>query len=446
MLAVLLAMAAASASAAEWQPYALSAALGDTLDAGECRRYGLFEDLPELERVQVLRRDDDYRLVLWLAVDGESVRQERPISRESIELTRVHVMIVERYSEWEGAGPDAGFSEMQWNWLGLALRYATLRDTQMSLELLDDLDAELEAPSGKRKVQALRDDVARLSSDVEGLHGGVRAYDQSGRFDLIRYSGLWGIWAAIALPASMESDDPKLYAASLMAVPTASILAAVNWSRQSNVGKGRSAFIALGGNLGIWHGLGWSALADRDGSEMVGIALGASAGGIVLGAGLSEAWNVGEGHGQLTSSALYWGMWYGLVLANIADDTDSLEGDDVLRSMLLTSVGTVGAIGVLARNSTLKQNQVRLINLGGLVGTLFGFGIDVIGEVGDARGAFLIAGLGTTVGLLVSWQAVRNSGSSFDSRLGGGSLGLSAVPDRLGSNRPMPALAFRGEF
>jgi hypothetical protein len=439
----------------EGEPVALSPRLGKTIDGQEREHYRLFPNIESFEEAQIIRRGDEYELTISVRDRGSNEIKRQSVSEEVIDVTRRHVWLVEARDRWvaqttshDGAAPDE-----EWYRLGLVLDYASQARYGLAGLILQDLRTSLELdafpiepdPGQFLDLSALDADLSYLQENDRGLQTGTPLYDRRGRTDLLIYSGLWGIWAAIALPVSFESEDAQIYALSLMAVPATTVIGASAWSRNRDVGKGLAGFIALGGNLGLWQGIGWSAVRDLDGADAVAVGLGSSAVGIALGAWTGQAWNVSEGHGLLTSSSLWWGIWYGSVLGTILEDEAS--SDDLgLKTSLWTSAGTVALTGILTRGSPLREGQVRLINLGGILGTLFGFGFDVLIEVDDEETALGIAAAGTTAGLLVGYQLASRRAPSPEPARELGGLRVGPAVDRLHPGATMASASWTVGF
>jgi len=177
-----------------------------------------------------------------------------------------------------------------------------------------------------------------------------------------------------------------------------------NVTKEVNISDGRATMISLGGHLGTWQGIGWAAIADLDGSKVIGIGELGGLAGIAAATILTNKIDFSTGHAGLTSSGLQWGAWFGLVFAILVDH----EEDDVLRDMLIGSDLSIFGTALATKDVQMSKARVRLINLAGVIGTVLGFGIDLLVEVDDASTAFAIAGLGSVAGLVAGTQMTRN--------------------------------------
>jgi hypothetical protein len=145
-------------------------------------------------------------------------------------------------------------------------------------------------------------------------------------------------------------------------------------------------------------------VADQEGVNLIRLGEVCGIVGIGAAAHLSNRIDFSEGHAALTSSGLEWGTWFGLVFGAIADH----ENDDLLRDMLLGSDIAILGTGFLTKDVKMSQARVRLINLGGVIGTVVGFGIDLFAELDESRTIFAVAGAGSVAGLVAATNLSRN--------------------------------------
>jgi len=168
--------------------------------------------------------------------------------------------------------------------------------------------------------------------------------------------------------------------------------------------------IKLGGHLGTWQALGWSGLAGWDGRGVVAAGLVGGLAGITGASILTRNVHVSEGHGALMGSALNWGAWFGFVAGAVG----GAEGNDLWRTTLIGSDALVVTAGIAARKVQMSRGRARMISLMGLVGTVAGFGVDVLVQVDNEHAAMAIAGLGGVGGLIAGARMTRNYDAGKD--------------------------------
>jgi hypothetical protein len=443
LLSLLLTCLTRSAWAASWAPVALTDSLGAEIDSLERRAYGLFPDLDDYRAARFQTNGSGYRVEITHGTGPET--RTTKLSAEAWESTRLHARMVEQSRGLEGS-PSTSNDELQYR---LALRFAAASHHDVSRTLLDDLASRSAGTPLGDEAAATRADLDRILGTSRGLWRPQSLHDQNGRTDLLIFAGFHGLWTGIAVPVALEAEDEKVYAAGLLAAPTLSILLASSASRHTEMGVGRAHVISLGGWLGTWQGVGWAAVSDADGQDVVGIGLVSGYAGIAAASLLTSQVHFSEGHGTLTSNSLWWGAWFGLIGGILAD----AEDDDLLRASLIGSDAFVLGTAIGARNARMSKGRVRLISLMGIVGTAAGFGADLLFEAPDEKVAFGIAGFGTFAGLVTGVNMTRNHDVGKD---------LSAAPrpeeDRWSlaphagvirdpeSGRPVPAMGLRVTF
>ena len=223
---------------------------------------------------------------------------------------------------------------------------------------------------------------------------GGRGHDRSGRVGLMVYGGIYGTWLGVAVPVGLGSEDASVIGLSIIAGGPLGVLAADRFARGRDLSKGRTGTMTLAGNFATWQGIGWSTVADADARDAV--LVGATTGlGSLLAAGLlTERVSVSEGQSIVMHGSASWGAWYGLVGAELGDPS----GDGVVTTMLLASSAGLAAGTLWGLGHDMSPTRASLINLGGILGTALGFGLDLVFRIDNAPAVFTVAGLGTAAG------------------------------------------------
>ena len=171
---------------------------------------------------------------------------------------------------------------------------------------------------------------------------------------------------------------------SIMAAGPLGVYAAHRFDRAKHVTRGRADVLALAGNFGTAQGLGWAAIGGADGKDVVLIGAGAGLASILAAGQITEHAQVSEGQATLLHSATYWGAWYGLLATLIADSEGAGEA--------MLSGGAAGLAGgvVWCLGHDTSASRVNLVSLSGLLGTAFGFGLDIVVHSESQSTAFAI--------------------------------------------------------
>jgi len=431
------AVAPPPARAATWQPVALSDSLGPEIDSAERTEYHLLPDVSGFISARFfVRNGSGYRLQYSYEKAGGIHERSVGLSAEAWELTRQHVALVDQYRAVSAAPDSGGPPEWQYR---LALKFAAETRYEVSRPLLQDIAVDYPGSLAAEEAGPTLATVDRLAGAKHGLYLPGEIHDQSGRTHLLLFAGYYGIWVGVAIPLWAESDSPQAYAAGLLIAAPTSLLLANALSKNSDMSEGKAWMISLGGNLGTWQGIGWSALGDTDGNQVVGIGLLSGLAGIAGAVALTNRVYFTEGHAAVTNASLFWGAWFGVVAAVVG----GAEDDAVLRASLIGTDALVLGSGIAARNVRMSSERMRLINLLGVVGTAVGFGFDLLFEV-DGDGAVLgIAGAGSILGLMTGIHATRiyDQGKNLAAAPERGAPGPTIAPQvtlsREGAARPM---------
>jgi hypothetical protein len=383
----------------------LSVEVGTVLDPEDRERYHLFPDVPHFRTARVLARErGDYRLEVTVASGDRDRVLSREISVETLRLLRLHLWLTEAYQDRRhAAGPLAEEERLRL----VALRYAAFGRYDLVAELLDDLALRYPSQEQGRWAQDYLADVREMAADSRLPFQPLSlAHADSGRNDLKLFGGFYGLWLGIAVPIALEADSPEAFGVGLLLGGPLGWGTAAALSRNTDMTEGRASIISLGGWLGTWQGLGWSSLNDNlDGHQVVGYGVLGGLAGIAAASALTSKVEFTEGHGELTHSANLWGAWFGIVAGVLLDH----QNDDLLRFALIGSDALVLGTGLATKGSPLKEKQVRLVNLAGLMGGVMGLGIILIAQPEDETGVMAILGLSSLTGLIVGYTGMSNT-------------------------------------
>ena len=131
-----------------------------------------------------------------------------------------------------------------------------------------------------------------------------------------------------------------------------------------------------------------------------------------------------------------WGSIYGAMITGIIDE--DISGDGLLVATLLAGNGGLLAGAALARSYDLSRGDIRMINLGALVGGLGGLGLDLLFQPDDTEVALVIPLATSILGLGIAASRTGRGGG------GGGeepNMDLALLDYRNGTwsvNTPLP--------
>lgn len=280
--------------------------------------------------------------------------------------------------------------------LSFARRLIEQKDVQLAIPVLERLVQYYPGTPASQKAQAWRDSLVALPPRA----------DQSGRVGVVVFSTLYGTWLGVAIPIIAEADDPKAFVASMMVGSTAGLLMSLNATKARAISDGRASLINFGGWFGTWQGIAWSNAAGvDDGRDIVSSAVFGGLAGLGTSIILTANRNIRPGYATLVNFGGIWGSWFALCIAEIAD----LQRSETEFGFIAAG-GDIGILttAIAAKNTPMSRGRARLINIAGIVGTVFGLGTAVLAEVDKAEATFAIMGAGSIAGLLIGGSATKN--------------------------------------
>ena len=388
-------------------PVQLSEKIGQEIDRAERERYHLFPDIKEFQSAIIYKESDSKYVIEYNSGSkAKALKNTVKISTEVFEMTRKHVQLAEQYSAEEEGDTLRSCDEAALIY-NLGLKFAAETKYKISSQLFKTITSEYPQCPQALQVKQLWPDVMLLRKNKKGLFMKGGMLDQEGRPEVLVFSGYFGLWLGIATPIAFKADNAQAYAMGLLVGGPASFLVAHRATQTANISNGRGTMIMLGGHWGTWQGLGWGAVSEMDGNTVVGLGEAAGIGGIIAASVLTRNYEFSESHASITNSALPWGAWFGLIAGIMIDH----EGDMIVKDMLMGSNIGILAAGIGAKNSTMPVSRVRMINLAGVLGATFGFGLDMLVEVNDPKAAFGIVGASSAAGLWLGYHLTREKGN-----------------------------------
>jgi len=245
----------------------------------------------------------------------------------------------------------------------------------------------------------------------------------SGRVELQVWTTLYGLWLGVAIPGALGVEDSEPYGLGLLVGGPAGFLAGKKIAGSRALTEGQARAITLGGTWGSWQGLGWAEVLDL-GTEQVcypdgfsgeycydegnsseetfaAMILGGAA-GIAAGAALSSR-TISPGVATTANFGGLWGTWLGFGFAYLAD----LEDDALLAATLMGGNAGLLAMAVKAPQWNPTRSRARIVSIYGVIGTLSGFGLDLLLQPDDDKVALGIPLAGSIVGLALGAGATR---------------------------------------
>lgn len=232
-----------------------------------------------------------------------------------------------------------------------------------------------------------------------------------------------GIAAGAEFCTMADCDDVRPFVVSILVGGGAGLgisLAATG----GGITAGRTLALNSGTGWGVWHGIAINLIAETEldtpffATMLAAQALGTAAGGLI-----GYHLRPGAGDVSLANSA---GIWSGvlMLLLNAATEFELIDGSRLAAALLAaTDVGLLAG-ALVARETPMSRGRTLIIDAGGILGMLLGFGIDVLiqGEQFQPGPFFglgiggTVAGLATATALTKSWDLTEDAAAGPEPR------------------------------
>lgn len=277
-----------------------------------------------------------------------------------------------------------------------ALRLAEDGDYDGAVNRLRWVSAEASSPEWAvraeeklAKFEALRDAPEPLSSET--------------RAGLVGFGMGFATWLGVGSLILADADGEEM-SVPLLVGPVVGLTYSLKATRTTRLSDGQASLVNLGGAWGVWQGTGAAVVA---GASEDGVVAASMAGGLI-GLGLSRAVVAGRpvtsGDAGLIAAAGAWGTWLTVCGTQVLD-VDGTEA--VVAAAMLGGDAALLTAAAAAGSANMSRARVRLINAGGMVGALYGWGATVLGEIDSGRGRWGAVGLGTVAGLAAGAYLTR---------------------------------------
>ena len=261
------------------------------------------------------------------------------------------------------------------------------------------------------------------------------------RAGLVGFGTLYTTWIGIGTLILLDVEEAGPYGLVLIAGPLGGVFGSLNLTRESKLTDGQASVITLGGTWGVWQAVGAANLADADEKLTVGASMAGGAIGLALASSIVIDRDISPGDATLINFGGIWGTWFSICGAMAVRDRSRDNRKFILGSAMMG--GNVGLLTMAAWLTKLNMSRARarLINIGGVVGTLYGLGASILLDIEpEDRTFWSFMGIGGMVGLTAGSYFTRN----YDTQTGyfteGGVGLLNFEPDEKRWNLSFPTI------
>ena len=271
-----------------------------------------------------------------------------------------------------------------------------------ALRQLDWLSTSYPDTAHGRLATDKKQEIAILLQQPKPISGMSRA-------GLVSFGTLFTTWLGVGALILADVEDPVPYGLVLIAGPVGGLAGSLSLTRNSELSDGQASLINLGGVWGIWQAVGAAALADASEKPTVYASMVGGALGLALAGSIVKNRDISPGDATLINFGGIWGTWFSICGAMAARDRSSDSSKFVLGSAMMG--GNIGLLTMAGWSTKLNMSRARarLINIGGIVGTLYGLGASILLDIEpEDRSFWSLMGIGGVVGLTAGSYFTRN--------------------------------------
>jgi len=250
---------------------------------------------------------------------------------------------------------------------------------------------------------------ARLSADrmseVESLKFQPKPISGISRASLVSFSTLFTTWLGFGTWLLSDSKRSEVAGVVLIASSLSGLAGSMLLTDGIKLSDGQASLINFGGMWGVWQATGAAYIADLNEDRTIGASMAGGIMGFAVSGSIVRGRHITPGAATMVNFGGIWGTWFaicGSMLANVED------GDDILTSSMIG--GDVGLFTMAALSSKIKMSsaRARLINVGGIIGALYGLGTNVLFEIELKRDFWSVLTAGSILGLAAGTYLTRN--------------------------------------
>ena len=303
-----------------------------------------------------------------------------------------------------------------------------------ALRRLDWLSASYPETAHGRLATDKKQEIAILLQQPKPISGMSRA-------GLVSFGTLFTTWLGVGALILADVEDPVPYGLVLIAGPVGGLAGSLSLTRNIELSDGQASLINLGGVWGIWQAVGAAALADASEKPTVFASMAGGALGLALASSIVKGRDISPGDATLINFGGIWGTWFSICGAMAARDRSRDNSKFVLGSAMMGGNVGLSAMAAWSTKLNMSRARARLINIGGIVGTLYGLGTSILLDIEpEDRSFWSLMGLGSVVGLTAGAYFTRNydTPESYFTKSSMGLLNLEPTDKRW--NLSLPAI------
>ena len=250
---------------------------------------------------------------------------------------------------------------------------------------------------------------ARLSADrvseVESLKFQPKPISGISRASLVSFGALFTTWLGFGSWLISDSSDSEVAGVVLIASSLSGLAGSMILTDGIRLSDGQASLINFGGMWGIWQATGAAYIADLSADKTIGASMAGGIIGIAVSGSIVRGRYIPPGAATMINFGGIWGTWFAICGAMMADVED---GDDILTSSMIGGDAGLFTMAALSSKIKMSRSRARLINVGGIIGALYGLGTNVLFEIESKRDFWSVLTAGSILGLAAGTYLTRN--------------------------------------
>lgn len=225
------------------------------------------------------------------------------------------------------------------------------------------------------------------------------------RVSLVGFGTLFTTWLGVGTLILADAGEPEPYGLALIAGPLGGLAGSMGLTQNLKLNDGQASLINFGGAWGIWQATGAAIIVDVEEKGIVGASMAGGIIGLTLSSSIVKGRDITPGDATMINFSGIWGTWFALCGAMAADVEDE---DNLLLSAMIGGDTGLLTMAALSPKLNMSRTRARLINIAGIVGTLYGIGTNILFEIDTRRNLWGVMGIGGVLGLAAGTYFTRN--------------------------------------
>ncbi len=247
-----------------------------------------------------------------------------------------------------------------------------------------------------------REEIAILLQQPKPISGMSRA-------SLVGFGTLFTTWVGVGTLILLDVEEAAPYGLVMIVGPLSGLFGSLSLTRESELSDGQASLIALGGTWGFWQAIGAASLADAGDKATVGASMAGGAIGLALASKIVGGRDISPGDATLINLGGIWGTWFAICGSMAVGDRSRDNSNFILSSAMMGGNVGLTTMAVWSTKLNMTRARARLINIGGVVGTLYGLGANILLDIDpEDRSFWSLMGLGGVVGLTAGSYFTRS--------------------------------------